>query len=286
MKVGVTSYSFLKYAKQTNCGYFEMCDISKGLGFDGIEFIGLNSLIEGADQGRGEAELAAGIKEHCAKIGLEIVAYTVGANFLEDDAAAEVARVKGCVDVASALGAKVMRHDSAWGPRGTFGYGYRDAIAEIAPLIREVADYAASKGIKTCTENHGRFFQAPERLRELIRAVNNPNYGWLVDIGNFMGVDADVLEAVEIAAPYAFHVHVKDNLFKPGCATTPVGWDATTGGNWVRATVPGHGDVPIQQCVNILKASGYGGYLSLEFEGWEDSMQALKSGYAFLRGLA
>jgi len=283
MKLGVTSYSFLKYAKQTKCGYNEICDISKKIGFEGIEFVDLGNIL--AYPVGDDMTLAQGIKEHCAEIGLEIVAYTVGANFLADDVEAEMRRVRGCVDVTAALGAKVMRHDAAWGPRKTFGYGYDEAIAELAPRIREIADYAASKGVKTCTENHGRYFQAPDRVKALIDAVNHPNYGWLIDMGNFMGVDADIVGAVRTAAPYAFHVHVKDNLFKPGGCVAPVGWSPTTGGNYLRATVPGHGYVPIAHCINIIREAGYEGYISLEFEGWEDTLPALESGYAYIRKL-
>lgn len=283
MKLGVTSYSFMKYVRQVRCDYAALCDIAKDMGFEGVEFINLDMLFD--DPIGDVLEAAHGIRGHCEKIGLEITAYTVSADLLADDAGKELANIRSCVDVAAALGAKVLRHDAAWAPRSVFGYGYKDAIAEIVPLIREITEYAEAKGVKTCTENHGRFFQDPERVRELIEAVNHPNYGWLVDIGNFMGVDADIVDAVQTAAPYAFHVHIKDNLFKPGSGIAPEGWDVTGRGDYLRATAPGHGVVPIAQCINILRESGYDGYISLEFEGWEDTLQAIKSGYAYLRKL-
>jgi len=283
MKIGVSSYSFSKYARETKCGYHDICDIAKEIGFEGIEFINLNSLC--ACPGGDEMKVALDIKDHCAKIGLEIISYTVNGNFLSDDLPAELKRLRSCVDITVTLGAKVMRHDAAWGPRPLFRYGYRDAIAEIAPHIRSLTEYAESRGVKTCTENHGRFFQDAERVKELIEAVNHPNYGWLIDIGNFMGVDGDILEAVRLASPYIFHLHAKDNLYKTGSEIAPDGWSRTRGGNYLRATVPGHGVVPIQQCINIVKEAGYDGYVSLEFEGWEDNLLALKSGYAYLRKL-
>ena len=283
MKIGVSSYSFSKYAKSTNCGYHDICDIAKEIGFDGIEFITLNRLC-GCRDGD-EMKTALDLREYCAKTGLEIIAYTVDANFLKDDIKAELTRLRACVDVAAAMGAKIMRHDAAWGPRPSFGYTWRDAVAEMAPHIRDIAAYAGSKGVRTCTENHGRFMQDPERLRELIVAVNHPNYGWLIDMGNFMGVDADIIESVKIAAPYVFHLHAKDNLFKPGTGIAPEGWHCTRGGNFLRATVAGDGAVPIQQCINICRQAGYEGYVSYEFEGIEDNLGALRSGYAYLRKL-
>lgn len=282
MKIGVSSYSFSKYLGETKCGYLKICDIAKEIGFDGIEFINLYNERWGAVGD--EVEMAKEIKAHCEKIGLEIAAYTVGANLLADDIKAEVARLKRCVDVCEALGATVMRHDVTYKLRDVPLYTYEDAIEEMTPYIREVADYAEKKGIRTCSENHGFIFQAPERVEELIRTVNHKNYGWLCDMGNFLCADCDPAESVYIAAPYTFHAHAKDFLFKPSEIEKPAGYQITTAmGNHIRGTVVGHGVVPVRQCINILKRAGYDGYLSLEFEGLEDNLEAIRIGYAALK---
>jgi sugar phosphate isomerase/epimerase len=214
---------------------------------------------------------------------LEIIAYTVGANLLADNIEDEVAKLKHHVDVAEALGAPLMRHDVVYKLRNKDGYTYKDAISEIAPIINEISDYAKSKGIRTCTENHGYIFQAPERVKELIDTVNNPNYGWLCDMGNFLCVDCEPMSSVNIAAPYAIHVHAKDFLFKSASEPKPIGFGITTsGGNYLRGTVVGHGIVPVKKCVDILKNAGYNGWISLEFEGAEDNIQAVRDGYANL----
>ena len=98
---------------------------------------------------------------------------------------------------------------------------------------------------------------------------------------------SDSLQAVAIAAPYAFHVHAKDFLYKPGTQPNPgAGWFKTRGENHIRGTIVGHGVIPVPQCVRMLKNAGYDGYLSLEFEGLEDNMTALKSGYEYLRRIS
>ncbi len=286
MKIGVSSYSFDKYMKATGANYIDICDIAKKIGYDGIEFIDLNSNVSGKDI----VSTAREIREHCAAIGLEISAYTVGANFLrnsEQELRDEIERVKGCVDIAAELGAKTMRHDACWGPRMQAGYTWRMAVEEMAPAIREIAEYAQSKGVRTCTENHGRFIQDPERVEALILAVNHPNYGWLVDMGNFICADADSIKAVAIALPYAFHVHAKDFLFKSGSEIDPgKGWFMSRGMNYLRGTILGHGVIPVAQCIKMFKAAGYDGYLSLEFEGLEDNLTALELGHAYLRRFA
>ncbi len=280
MNIGVSSYSFSKYMKETGCNYLAICDLAKKMGYNGIEFIDLKEEVAGC----APMEAARQIREHCAKIGLDVVAYTVAANFLSADPAAEVARVEALVDQAEALGAPVMRHDCCWGPReGVARYTWRDAIEEVAPYIRQVTEYAETKGIRTCTENHGTFIQDSNRVETLIRTVNHKNYGWLVDMGNFLCADEDSVHALATALPYAFHVHVKDFLRKKASEVNPgIGWFRTRGGDYIRGTVVGNGVIPVVSCLHMIKSFGYQGYLSVEFEGMEDNLTALKAGLDYI----
>ena len=281
MKFGVSSYSFSKYIKSTHCDYIKICDMAKEMGYDGIEFINLDH--SDFNITTDPIACAREIKAHCEKIGLEVIAYTVGGNLFAEDRQAEIERLKGCVDVCAELGAKVMRHDVCFALPSKYLYGWQDVIKELAPAIREITEYARTKGVRTCIENHGRILQASERVEALIREVGNDNYGWLVDMGNFLCVDEDPKHAVSIAAPYAFHVHAKDFLFKDGSLPRPMGFFGTAGGNHIRGTVVGHGIVPVLSCMRILKEKGYDGWLSLEFEGAEDTEFALKAGLHFLK---
>lgn len=280
MRIGVSSYSFQRLIQQ-RMNYYEVCDQAMRLGYEGIEFIDLDLA-----HGKGEAsvqELAANLKAHCEQMGQSILAYTVGADFLNREG--EAARVKGCVDIAQAMGAPVLRHDAFWAMPGY--RDWRQAVRKVAPHIREVAEYARDMGIRTCTENHGFIMQDARRVEWMINEVGHENYGWLVDIGNFLCADEAPAYAVGIAAPYAFHAHVKDFLFKPGTGDLPQGaWLTTRGGNYLRGTVIGDGVVPIRQCVGILRRAGYDGWLSVEFEGAEEVLPALENARRFLRGLS
>ena len=272
MKIGVSSYSFSKHIKNTGANYIDICNIAKEYGFDGIEFIDLSLEIQPAES---VTALAETIREHCAKIGLEIAAYTVGADFIDHEN--EVERLKAQVDIAAVLGAKVMRHDVTW----RRDVPWREIVEKVAPMVREVAEYAASRGVRTCTENHGYVMQDSHRVETLMLTVNHPNYGWLVDMGNFLCADEPPLHALPIAAPYAVHAHAKDFLMKeenPG-----EGWFPTRNGWSLRGTVVGHGVVPVKECVRILKEAGYDGWLSLEFEGMEEPLAAIRAGSEYLR---
>jgi sugar phosphate isomerase/epimerase len=274
MKIGVSSYSFSHYMRQSQCDYFHLCDLAKEMGFEGIEFIDLNTQIQPAPD---MISLADAIRAHCEAIGLPIIAYSVYGDFIAG--ADEVTRLKKQVDVCRHLGAKILRHDVSW----TRELPWRDIITQTAPAIRQVADYAGKQGIRTCTENHGFVLQDAHRVETLILTVDHPNFGWLVDMGNFLCADEPPMHAMPIAAPYAVHAHAKDFLVReenPG-----EGWFQSRGGKFLRGTVVGHGDVNVRECVRQLRSAGYDGWLSLEFEGMERNLDALRWGLAYLQHL-
>jgi sugar phosphate isomerase/epimerase len=128
-------------------------------------------------------------------------------------------------------------------------------------------------------ENHGRFAQDSRRVEKLVIAVDHPNFGVLIDMGNFVCVDEDNSVAVGRLAPYAFHCHAKDFHLKPGTATFPgTGWNVSRGGNYWRGAIIGHGDVPLMSCIRALKQSGYDGVMAIEFEGMEDPLTGVALG--------
>lgn len=269
MKIGVSSYSFQRYRQATGATLLDICNIAKEIGYDGIEFIDLQ------DDSLSQEALADALRERCNALDLPIVAYTVRADFLEGEG--EVERLQGQVDIARRLGAKVLRHDISW----RRDIPWRDMIAMAADSVRAVSEYAQNFGIRTCTENHGYVLQDAQRMEELMRAVNHPNYGWLVDMGNFLCADEPPAHAMPIAAPYAVHAHAKDFLWKS--AAPDESWIPTRNGNALRGTILGHGVVPVADCVRELRKAGYDGWLSLEFEGLEDTRMALQYGLALLR---
>ena len=279
MNTGVSSYSFKSYTGGS-MPIEDVIRIAREIGYEQIEFVDFK-----LPGGTNILDYAARVRDLCGEAGLTIAAYTCNADFLTGsggDPARETERVKGCVDAAAALGAKNMRHDATYG--GGASLTYIQAVDKIAPYIREVADYAESKGVRTMTENHGHFLQDSYRVEYLISAVNHKNYGALIDIGNFICVDEDPAQAVSRLAPLAFHVHAKDFKYKPFDGSIPEeGWGHTRGGNFIAGTIVGRGDLPVVKCLRILKASGYDGGLGLEFEGMEDNMTALVEGHKYLK---
>ena len=154
-------------------------------------------------------------------------------------------------------------------------------LPDIARNARKVTEYGEQLGIRTCTENHGYIAQDSDRVERLFNAVNHDNYGLLVDIGNFICVDENPITAVSRVAPYAVHVHAKDmyvrNMPTEACK------HPTRGGNYFVGAVVGEGQIPVKQCLRILKRAGYEGYVSIEYEGVEDCICGIERGLKNLK---
>lgn len=284
MQIGVSSYSYSRLVRAGQMPQIEVPAKAKEMGFDVIEFSTIT-----LPEGKALEDFAKELKAECDRVGIPVANYTIGADFLngsDGDLDAEIERVKGEVRVAKILGAPGMRHDCSRGfpPEHKGPKGFDDAIPRLAEGCRAVTEYAEGMGIKTMVENHGHFCQDSIRVEKLVNAVGHPNFGVLLDMGNFVCVDDDPGEAIGRLMPYTFHVHAKDFHRKPGTAPWPgEGWALTRAGNFRRGAIIGHGDVPVVQCLRVMKNAGYDGVLSIEFEGMEEVLKGIELGHANLR---
>lgn len=274
MKTSVSSYSFGAYRE---LGMEGLIAKAKEMGFDGIEFL---------ENDIKDIEHAKSLRALAEQEGIAIIALCVGADLVNKDTATEIERLKSKVDIAAALGASMMRHDITAGDKSgaKVGISYDALLDKMADATRVVTEYAESVGVRTMTENHGYFSQDANRVEKLINTVNHPNFGALVDIGNFMCADEDPWKSVGVMAPYAYHVHAKDFHKKSGMEPNPgKGWFRTRGGDYLRGAIIGHGDARVAQSLYVLKKSGYDGYISIEFEGMEDNLKGIELGLVNLK---
>ena len=281
MKTCVSTYSLSAYRRSSGASQIDLIALVKDMGFDAIEFTDLD-----VPDGVTREDYAKRLHDEAEKYSLPIANYTIGADLLNTDPDAEIERLCRQADIAHILGASGMWHDAAWGYDDDRRHylGFENTLPLLAERCRAVTEYAASLGIATMTENHGQFCQESARVEKLINTVAHPNFGQLVDIGNFLCADDEPASAVGRAAPYAKHVHVKDFHIKSGNEPDPGdGFFTTRGGTYLRGAILGHGNVPVQQCLRVLKNAGYDGYVSIEFEGMEDNLPALEIGLANLK---
>jgi sugar phosphate isomerase/epimerase len=286
MQIGISSYSYERLARRGEIDSFGIIKKTKEFGFDAIEFSGIPG-----DTYEKRVALAKDIRKACEDAGLLIANFSTGADLIKGsdwDLVKETDRIKKEIDIAAILGVDKMRHDTSFG----FGAGdpkartldyYLDRISKGCKIL---TTYAKGAGIRTMTENHGKYCQHSSDVMKIYNAVDDDNFGCLIDFGNFLCVDEDPVEGVSDLAPFAFHVHAKDFHFKEGSAMNPGnGWFITKGGNYLRGSIIGHGDVPLRECINVMKTYNYSGVLSIEFEGIEDNFMAIEYGYNNLKRL-
>ena len=208
MKSCISTYSYSQLYRGGNFTAFDAIDKTKELGCDGVELL----LDDTPPDGSTPREFALALTAHAREIGLEVPIYTTGADFFCADPEAAVERICRHIDIAAECGIPLLRHDVAYGYYE--GYNgirtYKNVIEKVAPVIARVAEYAKSRGVRTCTENHGNLLQDSDRMLELFTAVDHPNYGFLCDIGNFGSADENCAVAVSKLLDLIVHVHAKD----------------------------------------------------------------------------
>lgn len=289
MQLGFSSYSFHQRLSNKSMTILDVVDWIAD--HDGAH-LELAAIYPAADSPLptpdSDPELVAQLKTRAADRGVTLSNLCIGANFLTDDqggADAEVARVKTWVDLAESLGITMMRHDVAGPTRfdGDDSVQFDAALPVITAAAKEIAQYAAPKGITTSLENHGFFVQASERVRRVVRAVDEPNFATTLDVGNFVCVDEDPTVAVPSNLPYAMIVHLKDFYIRTPEHDPGDGWFRSRGGKYLRGAIVGNGDLDLWSIGAAITSAGYDGFVSIEFEGHEDCLVGCERGAANAR---
>jgi len=118
---------------------------------------------------------------------------------------AEVAHRKW-IDIACFLGCRYVRCNLYGGAENW--KEDRDLTKRGAETFRNLLEYAKGSGIQILVENHGRASSDPDVLVDLVKKVNHPDFGLLVDLGNWNRGD-DRYAAVKKILPYGRGLSVK-----------------------------------------------------------------------------
>lgn len=284
MKLGISSYCLSPYMGSGQMTVFDVIDWAKDHGCEHIEFVPFYLPFVDEKNQCLNTELIDQVREHCKEVDLEISTYSVNADLLkptEEERKAEIARVKLHIDAAARLGIKWMRHDIA-GFRRPFStntiYNFNEELPLMVEGTRELCDYALQYGINTTLENHGFFCNGSERVLRIFDAVDRPNMKMTLDVGNFLCVDEYNIAAVQRCLHKAQIIHLKDFYIRTKAQLPSQNemfncnngsWFETMGGQMIRGAITGQGDLPIPAIIEQIKASGFDGYISIEFEGME-----------------
>lgn len=189
----------------------------------------------------------------------------------------KVEEMRRWMDISRALGCDIMRFV------GGYHYLWKIPAAErrarLTPIIAALAEDAARLNLTLAMENHADF--AMRDIVGIVRDVGAPNLGICLDTGNAVRVGDDLLEAVELAAPYTKMVHLKDMVVQDESRGDPSKW-------WPSAPL-GRGDYDLPAVLSILRGVGYTGCLFIEmspmFSAWSDEDAAIAESVTYLRAL-
>jgi len=160
-----------------------------------------------------------------------------------------VAYLKHCIDAAVTMGATRVAGPlySAVGRtwQATDEQRKRD-LERCTRNLKTVARYAEDKGITLAVEPLNRFetsfINLAEQAVELVRMVDSPRVGVMIDTFHANIEEKSVGKAIETAGPYLFHVHANEN----------------------DRGIPGSGHVAWKEVAAALKKVKYSGALVIE----------------------
>jgi sugar phosphate isomerase/epimerase len=175
------------------------------------------------------------------RAGVQLVCWAVDTDLTITDAdtrRAQLTHIGTAIEAARFLGAPLLRITTG-GKEGD-----SNAVGRAIDALRVVLPAAIAGGVKLAIENHLGLSADPHVLVEIASALNSPHVGVCLDLGNFREGEAD--EGMRLLAPYAIHVHCKSHSFGADGEETKINYRAG---------------------IQTLRAAGYNGLLSIEFEG-------------------
>ncbi|HNW86213.1 MAG TPA: sugar phosphate isomerase/epimerase family protein [Candidatus Limiplasma sp.] len=138
-------------------------------------------------------------------------------------------------------------------PVGTVDEGFvRDHAVRLGEM-------AKAHGVKLLIETHG-VWSNSEKLARMLSLISSDSVGALWDVHHpyrFMGEKPQT--TVDNLKPWLWHTHFKDSA---GTAES------------YHYTLPGFGDVPLEEAIHVLRAQGYDGFHSLEWvKRWDTTLE-------------
>ncbi len=229
-------------------------DAASRLGYDGVEL----RFVEGDDALWARPELTgAGLRETLARLadsGLAVPCVDTRSFFHSPDPAARrtaLDEAERTAEVATRLGAPGIR---VFGDRVQGGADLGSTRAWIVESLAALRDRLRATGVEVWLETHGDFATGPA-TRSLLEEAGASGLGAVWDPANAFSEFGEEPEAGAAAlGRFVRHVHLKDERRPPG---GKIPWPPA---------LPGRGDFPGERVFSSLRAAGYEGWVSFEWE--------------------
>ena len=275
MKISVSMYSLNSTVQKENWSPVDFIEYANSIALDGVELLDFYWRDK-------EKELDAVIAA-LKKYNMPVSAYDVSNNFVKEtseEREREVAKIIDGIHVAKKLDTNVVRVFCG-DLHGDLTYD--DGQTWIVEGLRICAEETEKEQGYLAVENHGLLAGKSVQVKEIIRKVGSPYVKSTFDTGNFLLVHEEPMHAFEQLKEEIVHVHFKDFRVKPE-SDNANGFRSTEGIELI-GVIPGDGQVNLEYIVDGLKDIHYQGWLSIEYEGFEDAKPANEEAVKRLRAL-
>jgi sugar phosphate isomerase/epimerase len=269
--IGVSTYSFWQFNGPPEETPIEECiDKAAAMGFDGIELLLVQMTSE-------ENSYLNNLKKRAFHNGLDLMGFSTHQGYVfpeKENRDKEIKKTIHQIELAYQLGIPTMRLNTGrWGTSKSFdhlmenrgiepaleGYTEDDGFKWVIDSIAECIPVAEKCGVVLGLENHWGLGRTPEGVKRIVDAIDSPWLMVTLDTGNFLEDPYDKLDQL---APDTFLMQAK----------TYYG-----GGKWYTLEL----DYP--RIGEIMRKHNYKGYISVEFEGNADPMEALPKSLEVMR---
>ncbi len=270
-RIGVSTYSFWQFNGPKENSPIEDCiEKAAEMGFDGIEFLLMQ--MEST-----ENSYLQKLKRQAFQAGLDIMGFSTHQGFVfpvKERRDEEIKKTIGQIETAYQLGIPTMRLNTGrWGTTKSFddlmankgiepileGYTDDEGFKWVIDAIEQCLPTAEKCGVVLGLENHWGLGRTAEGVLRIVDAVDSPWLQVTADTGNFLERQ---YEQLEMLAPKTFLIQAKTYF---------------GGGKWYTL------DIDYNRVAEIFRKVNYRGYVSVEFEGKADPMEAVPQSLKTIR---
>jgi len=241
----------------------QFLDAAVRFGYDGIDFRGIQDELDITRLPAFNEQLDRTLAE-IQKRGLEIAGLGTSARCATDpDKLQEyLAEVERYCALAEKVGRPWVR---VFGGRNPAGVTFEQALKLAAENLKRYGDIAAKYGATIVVETHDDWC-ASEAIQALMERADHPAVAVVWDVHHpWRTTGESPQQTWNNIGRWVRYVHLKDAHGRPGGPQ--------------QLCLTGRGDVPVREALDVLKANGYDGWLTLEWEKrWHPEMPPAEEG--------
>lgn len=240
----------------------EMLSVAKDFGYNGIELRGVEHELYLPRCKDFQPEKLTKTLEDFDRLALEIPCLTTGVD-LHNKGIDYRREITDYINLAKDLGAPYIR---VMGESKPHHEGEVD-IALVTARLKEMGEVAAENGVTLLLETNG-IFADSKVMKKVMEEIGGKGVGVLWDVHHpYRFYREEMTYTYEMLAPYIRHVHFKDSVLRD---------------DGIHYQFCGDGDLPLTECLQVLKKGGYDGFISLEWvKLWRRELE--ESGIVFMQ---